>query len=173
MITLRPATRSDDDAIWGIFQTVVAAGDSFVFDEQMTREQALTYWFQPEGHAYVAENDGRIAGSYLFKPNQPGRGSHIANGAFMVSPEARGLGVGRRMGEHCLAEASRLGFRAMQFNIVVSTNEAAVRLWQQLGFRIVGTLPGAFRHAQLGFVDACVMFQELGGSPEDTSSIVT
>jgi len=168
MITIRPATRADDEALWQIFQSVVAAGDSFVFDEQTTREQALAYWFQPEGHAYVAENDGRLAGSYLLKPNQPGRGSHIANASFMVSPEARGLGVGRHMGEHCLAEAARQGFRAMQFNIVVSTNEAAVRLWQQLGFRIAATLPGVFRHAQLGFVDAHVMFQELGDAPKGT-----
>src|SRR5689334_8170042 len=94
------------------------------------------------------------------EPNQPGLGSHVANTVFMVSPSARGLGVGRRMGEH-LSEARRLGFRAMQFNFVVSTNEPALRLWQQLGFSIIGTLPGAFRHSQRGFVDAYVMFRTL------------
>src|SRR5262249_21744099 len=109
-------------------------------------------------------NEGRIAGTYIVRPNQPGLGSHVANAAFMVSPDARGLGAGRRMGEHCLAEASRLGFRAMQFNFVVSTNEVAVRLWQSLGFRIVGTLSKAFRHARLGFVDAYVMFRELAAA---------
>ncbi len=102
-----------------------------------------------------------MVGTYTLRPNAIGLGSHVANAAFMVSPEARGAGVGKRMGEHALAEARRLGFRAMQFNFVVSTNEPAVRLWRKLGFEIVGTLPGAFRHARLGFVDAYVMFQTL------------
>ncbi len=161
MIHLRSATRADEDAIWKIFHAVIAAGDTYVFDPQMPREEALAYWFHAGTHPYVAENDGRVVGIYIVKPNQPGLGAHVANAAFMVAPEARGLGVGKCMAEHCLAEARRLGFRAMQFNFVVSTNEVAVRLWQQLGFRIVGTLPGAFRHAKLGFVDAYVMFREL------------
>ncbi|HSY16966.1 MAG TPA: GNAT family N-acetyltransferase [Candidatus Acidoferrales bacterium] len=161
MITLRPATRSDDDAIWEIFRAVIAPGDAFVFDPQTPREEALAYWFRPEHRVYVAESGGRIVGSYLVKPNQPGLGAHIANAAYMVSPAARGLGVGRQMGEHSLVEARQLGFRAMQFNIVVSTNEAAVRLWQTLGFRIIGTLPGVFKHAQRGLVDAYVMFRTL------------
>jgi L-amino acid N-acyltransferase YncA len=160
-MTIRPATRADEDAIWSIFQTVVARGDTYVFDPQMPREEALGYWLHPATHTYVAESDGQVVGTYILKPNQPALGSHVANAAFMVSPAARGSGVGRHMGEHCLAEARRLGFRAMQFNFVVCTNEAAVRLWQQLGFRIVGTLPGAFRHSQLGFVDAYVMFRVL------------
>jgi ribosomal protein S18 acetylase RimI-like enzyme len=121
----------------------------------------MAYWFQAGGHAYVAEDAGQVIGSYLIKPNQPGLGSHIANAAYMVSSAARGSGVGRRMGEHSLADAKRLGFRAMQFNIVVAVNTPAVRLWRSLGFRIVGTLPGVFRHAQHGFVDAYVMFREL------------
>ncbi len=160
-MTIRPANQSDADAIWEIFRAVVAPGDTYVFDPAMPREEALAYWFRADTHTYVAESDQRIVGTYILKPNQPGLGSHVANAAFMVSPTARGLGVGRRMGEHCLAEARRLGFRAMQFNFVVSTNEPAVRLWQQLGFKIVGTLPGAFRHAQRGFVDAYVMFLSL------------
>ena len=158
---LRKAERSDEDAIWKIFRAVIATGDTYVFDPAMSRADALAWWFQTVNHSYVAEHDGRIVGIYLFKANQPGLGAHVANAAFMVSPAARGLGVGRRMGEHCLAEARRAGFRAMQFNFVVSTNEAAVKLWQQLGFEIVGRLPKAFRHAQLGFVDAYVMFQTL------------
>jgi L-amino acid N-acyltransferase YncA len=158
---LRLATASDENAIWDIFHAVVAPGDTYVFDPEMSRSDALAYWFRANTHTYVAESEGRIVGTYILKPNQPALGSHVANAAFMVSPTARGLGLGRRMGEHCLAEARRLGFRAMQFNFVVSTNEPAVRLWQQLGFRIVGTLPGAFHHAQLGFVDAYVMFRTL------------
>jgi L-amino acid N-acyltransferase YncA len=165
---IRPATRADDDAIWRIFHAVVAPGDTYVFDPQTPREEALAYWCRPDTHTYVAEDAARqVVGTYILKANQPGLGSHVANAAFMVSPEARGSGVGRRMGEHCLAEARRLGFRAMQFNCVVSTNEAAVRLWQQLGFAIVGTVPGAFRHARHGFVDAYVMFRTLQSGPQD------
>jgi L-amino acid N-acyltransferase YncA len=158
---IRAARQADEDAIWNIFHTVVASGDTYVFDPHMPREDALAYWFRPDTHTYVAEREGQVAGTYILKPNQPALGSHVANAAFMVSPLARGSGVGRRMGEHCLAEARRLGFRAMQFNLVVSTNEAAVRLWQQLGFRIIGTVPEAFRHSRHGFVDAHVMFQAL------------
>jgi len=161
MIAIRPATAADRDAIWAIFQAVIAGGDTYAFDPQMPRAEALAYWFRADTHTYVAENEDAVMGTYIVRPNQPSLGAHVANAAFMVASSARGLGVGRRMGVHCLAEAKRLGFRAMQFNFVVSTNEAAVRLWQQLGFRIVGTLPGAFRHARLGFVDAYVMFQEL------------
>jgi len=160
-MNLRPATTADEDAIWNIFRDVIAPGDTYVFDPEMPRDAALAYWFRSDTYTYVAESNGRIVGSYILKPNQPALGSHVANAGFMVSPSARGLGVGRRMGEHCLAEARRLGFRAMQFNFVVSTNEPAIRLWQQLGFRIVGTLPGAFRHSQRGFVDAYVMFRTL------------
>ncbi|HYE32183.1 MAG TPA: GNAT family N-acetyltransferase [Methylomirabilota bacterium] len=160
-MTIRPANDGDKDKIWEIFRSVVTAGDAFVFEASTSREEAFAYWFGPRAWAYVAEADGRIVGSYMFRPNQPGRGSHVANAAFMVSPDARGLGVGKKMGEHCLNEARRVGFKAMQFNIVVSTNTSAVRLWKQLGFAIVGTLPEAFRHAHLGFVDAYVMFKKL------------
>jgi L-amino acid N-acyltransferase YncA len=158
---IRPATEADENDIWSIFHAVVAPGDTYVFDPNTPREEALAYWFQPDAHTYVAESDGQVVGTYMLKPNQPALGSHVANAAFMVSPMARGSGVGRRMGEHCLGEARRFGFRAMQFNFVVSTNEAAVQLWQQLGFHIIGTLPGAFRHSQRGFVDAYVMFRAL------------
>jgi L-amino acid N-acyltransferase YncA len=160
-MNLRTANKADENAIWDIFHAVVAPGDTYVFAPDMSRDEALAYWFRSDTHTYVAESDGRIVGTYILKPNQPALGSHVANAAFMVSPSARGLGTGRRMGEHCLDEARRLGFRAMQFNFVVSTNQPAVHLWQQLGFAVVGTLPGAFRHAQHGFVDAYVMFRTL------------
>jgi L-amino acid N-acyltransferase YncA len=158
---IRRATRDDDDAIWRIFQAVIAPGDTYVFDPAMPREDALAYWFHRDARAYVLEHEGRIVGTCLVRPNQPGLGAHVANAAFMVAPESRGNGAGRQMGEHCLDEARRLGYRAMQFNFVVSTNEAAVRLWKSLGFEIVGTLPGAFRHSRLGFVDALVMYRSL------------
>jgi L-amino acid N-acyltransferase YncA len=158
---IRPATQADEGAVWSIFHAVVVPGDTYVFDPRMPREEALAIWFRPGTHTYVAQSKDKVIGTYILKPNQPALGSHVANAAFMVSPEARGTGVGRHMGEHCLTEARRLGFRAMQFNFVVSTHEAAVHLWQQLGFRIIGTLPGAFRHSGRGYVDAYVMFQAL------------
>lgn len=158
---IRTATRDDDDDIWRIFHAVVLPGDTYVFHPDIRREDALAYWFSPGTHTYVLENDRKVIGTYILKQNQPALGSHVANAAFMVSPTARGAGAGRRMGEHCLAEARRLGFKSMQFNFVVSTNDAAIRLWKSLGFEIVGTLPGAFRHAELGYVDAHVMFRTL------------
>ncbi len=161
MLTIREATERDADAIWDIFHAVVADGDTYVFLPDTPRVEALAYWFGPTTRTYVAEIDGRVAGTYILRPNRPGLGSHVANASFMVAPEARGLKVGRTMGEHCLAEARKFGYRAMQFNFVVSTNLTAVRLWERLGFRTVGTLPGAFRHATQGFVDAYVMFRSL------------
>ena len=161
VLQIRPATDADHDAIWKIFHAVVATGDTYVFAPDTTREEALAYWFREDTHTYVAEQDGQVAGSYVLRPNWPGLGAHVSNASFIVSPNARGLGVGRAMGEHCLSEARRLGFRAMQFNFVVSTNEPAVHLWKGLGFKIVGTLPGAFRQAQKGYVDVYVMFRSL------------
>ena len=161
MLHIREATKADRDAIWKIFHEVIAPGDTYVFDPNTSREDALAYWFQSGNHAYVAEQDRHIVGTYILKANRPDLGSHIANASFMVSPTAREQGVGRAMGKHCLAEARRLGFRAMQFNFVVSTNESAIRLWKQLGFEIVGTLPGAFRHPKKGYVDVYVMFRSL------------
>lgn len=160
-LTIRTAIDGDRDCIWKIFQATVAPGDVFVYDANTSREEALAYWFGAGTATFVAERNGHVIGSYILRPNQPGRGNHVANAGFMVDPSAHGLGVGRAMGEHCLREARRLGYRAMQFNFVVSTNESAVHLWEQLGFKIVGTLPGAFRHAEKGFVDAYVMFRLL------------
>ena len=160
-LTIREAGDRDRDAIWEIFRATVAPGDAFVYDPNTTREEAMAYWFADGTRTYVAELDGKVVGSYILRANRPGLGNHVANAGFMVDPAARGSGIGRTMGEHALNEARRLGYRDMQFNFVISTNESAVRLWQQLGFKIVGTLPGAFRHARKGFVDAYVMFRSL------------
>jgi L-amino acid N-acyltransferase YncA len=161
VIKIRPATDSDRDAIWEIFQATVAPGDVFVYHPNTSREEAFGYWFALGTDTFVAEKDGNVVGSYILRKNRPGLGDHVANAGFMVDPNARRLGVGRAMGEHCLSEACRLGYRAMQFNFVVSTNEFAIHLWKELGFEIVGTLPAAFRHAQKGYVDAYVMFRLL------------
>jgi L-amino acid N-acyltransferase YncA len=160
-VTIRAANDGDRDAIWEIFRATVAPGDAFVYDPNTPRQEAEAYWFAKGTRPYVAEQDGKVIGSYILRPNRPGLGDHVSNAGFMVAPETRGLGVGRAMGEHALDEARRLGYRAMQFNFVISTNESAVHLWQELGFRIVGTLPGAFRHARKGFVDAYVMYRSL------------
>ena len=161
MVEIREATAADQDAIWDIFREVVAAGDTYAFDPGMSRHDALGYWFQADTRTYVAKSRGRILGTYILRPNQSGGGSHVANAAFMVAPDARGQGIGREIAEHCLSEARLLGFRAMQFNFVVSTNDSAVRLWQKLGFKIVGTLPDAFRHPEKGYVDVYVMYRSL------------
>jgi L-amino acid N-acyltransferase YncA len=165
MVTIREATEQDRDAVWEIFHAVIAPGDTYVFEPETPRDEALAYWFAPGTRTYVAESDGRVVGTYVLRSNRPGLGSHVSNASFMVSPQARGLGVGRALGEHCLDEARRLGYRAMQFNFVVSTNGVAVRLWEQLGFTIVGTLPGAFRHRTRGFVDVYVMFRTFAETP--------
>jgi len=161
MIQVRAATEADRDAIWNIFHEIIASGDTYAFDPKMSREEALAYWFRADTHTYVAEKDGRVVGTYILRPNQAGGGSHVANAAFMVAPDAQGSGVGREMAEHCLDQARRMGFRAMQFNFVVSTNAPAIHLWEQLGFKIVGTLPGAFHHPEKGYVDVYVLYHSL------------
>ena len=159
---IRPGTDADRDAIWNIFHEVAADGDTYALDPNISREDALAYWFARGTHTYVAEHPAiGIAGTYILRPNQSGGGAHVANAGFMVSASARGLGIGRAMAEHCLSEARRLGFRAMQFNCVISTNTAAIRLWEDLGFEIVGTLPSAFRHPDKGYVDVHVMYRSL------------
>ena len=158
---IRAAMEPDHDAIWRIFHVVVATGDTYAIDPYISREEALAYWFGADIQTYVAESAGRIVGTYILRPNQSGGGSHVANAGFMVSTRARGQGLGRAMAEHCLSEARRLGFRAIQFNFVISTNTAAIRIWQELGFKIVGTLPGAFRHPEKGYVDVYVMYRSL------------
>jgi L-amino acid N-acyltransferase YncA len=164
MIRIRLATASDYEAIWEIFREVVAAGDTFANEPGASREEALEDWIERPQATYVGELEGRVAGVYFLKPNQRGLGSHICNAGYMVAGFARGRGLGRAMGEHSLAQARALGYRAMQFNLVVSTNRPAVELWRRLGFEITGTLPGAFRHSRLGFVDAYVMFRQLDTS---------
>lgn len=161
MLHIRQAKTTDHDAIWSIFHEVAAPGDTYTFDPAIPRQDALAYWIRPDTHTFVAEEDGRIVGTYILKANQSGGGAHVANAAFMVANSARAQGIGRAMAEHCLDEARRLGFRAMQFNFVVSTNQSAVHLWKELGFEIVGTLPRAFRHPDKGYVDVYVMFRKL------------
>jgi len=161
MIEIRAASEADFEGIWRIFHQVIARGDSYVFPPDATREDARAYWLSPDFKTFVATLDGAVVGMYKLRPNNIGLGAHVANASFMVDPECQGHGVGKAMGLHCLDEARRDGYLAMLFNFVVSTNAAAVKLWQQLGFQIVGTLPKAFRHSELGLVDAFVMYRFL------------
>jgi GNAT superfamily N-acetyltransferase len=160
-LTIRPATPKDHDAIWAIFHEVVARGDTYAYDPATPRDAALHLWVEQPQAVFVAETAGRIVGTYNVRPNQPGLGNHVCNAGYMVAAAARSLGVGEAMCRHSLDEARRLGYTAMQYNLVVATNVGAVRLWKRMGFDIVGTLPGAFRHAERGPVDAVVMFRRL------------
>ncbi|MEY2480451.1 MAG: hypothetical protein QOI04_1378 [Verrucomicrobiota bacterium] len=160
-MTIREAIEADRDAVWKIFCEVVARGDTYTIEPKISRDDALKYWFASGNRVYVAEQDRHILGTYILRANQSGGGAHVANAAFMVASDARGRGVGRAMAEHCLNEARALGFRAMQFNFVVSTNQDAMHLWKSLGFEIVGTLPRAFKHPDRGYVDVYVMYREL------------
>jgi L-amino acid N-acyltransferase YncA len=160
-IQIRPATSADFEAMWTIFCAHVSAGETYPFGPEVTREAAQMYWFGQGVTSRVATLGERVLGMYRVVPNQLGRGRHVANASYMVSPAAQGVGVGRLLGEHSLGEARSQGYLAMQFNYVVSTNVAAVMLWKKLGFSIVGTLPKAFRHKRLGYVDAYVMYQLL------------
>jgi len=160
-IQIRPATSADFDAMWHIFSAHVAAGETYPFGLETTREVVQAYWLGQGVTSRVAVLGERVLGMYRVVPNQLGRGRHVANASYMVSPTAQGAGVGRLLGEDSLLEARGQGYLAMQFNYVVSTNTAAVMLWKKLGFSIVGTLPKAFRHKRLGYVDAYVMYQLL------------
>ena len=151
--------------MWLIFQAVVATGTTYFFAPDTPREEAEAYWFATGVASYVAEDDDRVVGMYKIVANHQDLGSHVANASFMVDPAREGRGLGREMGVHCLREARRLGFLAMQFNFVVSTNEGAIALWKKLGFEIVGRLPRVFRHRERGFVDAYVMHRFLDQVP--------
>ena len=160
-VTIRPATDADADAVWTIFHAVVSAGDTYSFAPDTPRAEALRLWLEVPQAAFVAETEAGIAGTYYLKPNQPGLGDHVCNAGFMVAPSARRRGLGRALGEHALATARALGFRAMVFNFVVSTNTGAIALWESLGFAVAGRVPGAFRHAERGPTDTLVMHRVL------------
>ncbi len=158
---IRAASESDFEAIWPILREALRGGDTFLLDPDAGPEEARRIWIGPGARVYVAEVDGRVVGSYYLKPNQPGLGVHVANAGYVVARAESGRGIGAAMGEHSLREARALGFEAMQFNAVVSTNARALALWERLGLRIVGTIPGAFRHRALGPVDLHVMHRLL------------
>ena len=162
-VAIRPATETDHDAIWAILKPVYRAGETYCIPRDIDRNAALLDWFQVPFTAFVAEVDGQIMGTSHIGANRPGGGSHVANASFATHPDARGKGVARAMVEYAKRWAGEQGFAAMQFNFVVSTNEAAIHVWQKAGFDIVGRLPGAFMHPQSGPVDAFVMYHRISG----------
>ena len=176
MLEIRKATEEDKPRIWEIIKAVIATGDTYTFAPDSSREEMLDYWFSPDKHTYVAlsqpsaveggdatvtERAQNLVGTFFLKANQPGLGSHVANAGYMVAPDSYGRGIGRQMAEWSLGEARRLGFTAMQFNIVVKSNIYAVKLWQDIGFEIIGEIPDAFAHAQNGLTNAYIMYRKL------------
>ena len=157
---IRAATDADRDAIWAILEPMIRAGETYTLPRDFARDDALAYWFGPGHHVYV-HDDGEILGTYFLHRNARGGGSHVANCGYVTSPAAMGRGVARAMCAHSLRLAKELGYRAIQFNFVVATNDRAVRLWESFGFEVVGRLPGAFEHPTQGYVDALVMFKTL------------
>ncbi|MFW2372612.1 MAG: N-acetyltransferase family protein [Gammaproteobacteria bacterium] len=160
-MNIREATEKDFDEIWPIFHEIVSAGETYAYPRDTTKEQALNIWLKTPRKAFVFEENGQILGTYYLKTNQSGPGSHVCNCGYMVSSQARGRGLATSMCEHSQKIAKELGYKAMQFNFVASSNEGAVRLWRKLGFDTVGTLPKAFNHPAKGYVDALVMYKWL------------
>jgi len=162
MIKIRPIEEKDWDAVWRIVEPVFRTGETYAFSPDIGKKEAFRVWVSAPAATFVAvDGNDDVVGTYFLKPNQPALGAHVCNCGYIVAAEAQGRGIASEMCEHSQLEALALGFRAMQFNLVVSTNEGAVRLWKTLGFDIIGTLPGAFRHPRFGFVDAHVMYKEL------------
>lgn len=161
MPEIREARVADFDAIWPIFHEIATRGDTYGYSTDTDKEKAFELWMTAPLKTFVYEAGGRILGTYYLKPNQAGPGDHVCNCGYMVASEARGQGIASTLCEHSQQVARELGYLAMQFNFVASTNEGAVRLWKKLGFEVVGRLPRAFNHPDKGYVDALVMYKWL------------
>ena len=162
MIKIRPIEDKDWPATWRIIKPVFRAGETYAYSPDITEKEAHEVWVNYPAATFVAEDKrSKILGTYYIKPNQPALGAHVCNCGYIVAENARGKGIAFAMCEHSQREAKSIGFRAMQYNLVASSNEGAVRLWKRCGFEVVGTLPKAFRHSKLGYVDAFVMYKQL------------
>jgi len=159
---IREATESDFENIWPIFKEIVSAGDTYPYPRETTTEEGLEIWIRKPYKTYVLEDNDNILGTYYIKKNQPGSGSHVCNCGYMVLSSARGRGLATKMCEHSQITALELGFKAMQFNLVVATNRNAIKLWKKLGFNTIGRLPNAFNHPDFGYVDTFIMYKWLG-----------
>lgn len=160
-VNIRETTADDFSQIWPIFHEIVARGDTYAYDQDISKAEAYRQWVELPEMTFLAEEEGEVLGTYYIKKNHQGPGGHVCNCGFMVSSAARGRGLATSMCEHSQKVALGLGFKAMQFNLVVETNEGAARLWKKLGFEIVGTIPKAFMHPEQGYVGAFVMFKWL------------
>jgi ribosomal protein S18 acetylase RimI-like enzyme len=161
MVRVRQADERDDAAIWRAIEPAIRAGETLMLPTAMNDTEALAYWRSPGHEVFVAESGGGVVGTYYLRANQQGGGAHVANCGYATIPAASGRGIARAMCEHSLDRARARGFRAMQFNCVVASNERAVRLWQSCGFSIIGRVPETFRHPRLGYVDTLVMYRGL------------
>jgi L-amino acid N-acyltransferase YncA len=162
MVIIRPITEPDWDGVWAIIEPVFRAGETYAYSPDITKEDAFGVWVSAPKATYVAtDENATVLGTYYIKPNQPALGAHVCNCGYIVAEQARGQGIASEMCKHSQLEALALGYCAMQFNLVVSTNAGAIRLWDSLGFTTIGTLPGAFDHKALGYVDALVMYKTL------------
>ena len=160
-LDIRPANEADKPAIWQIIKAVIAGGDTYVFSPDASEDEMMAFWFTPDKHNYVVTSNDEIVATFWLRANQPGLGKHIGNAAYMVSPNAAGQGIGKKMALWSLDEARRLGFTSMQFNFVVKTNTVAVNLWKSIGFEVIGEIPEAFNHGREGLVNALIMYQKL------------
>lgn len=164
-MVIREATNNDFDRIWPIFHAVASAGDTYAYPGDITKEQAFYLWMDQPRKTFVCEDEGQVLGTYYLKTNQQGPGEHVCNCGYMVSAAARGRGLATTMCEHSQQVARELGYKAMQFNFVATSNEGAIRLWHKLGYETVGRLPKAFAHPEQGLIDALVMYKWLGDEP--------
>lgn len=160
-MNIREARKEDFNSIWSIFEEIVSTGETYAYDTDTSKEEAHNIWMLAPEKTFVAEENNEILGTYYLKTNQAGNGNHVCNCGYMVSSKARGKGLATAMCEYSQEVAVDLGYQAMQFNFVVSSNEGAIRLWKNLGFEIVGTLPKAFNHPAKGYINAFVMFKWL------------
>jgi len=161
-VTIRPITDADWPQVHEFFAAIVDEGETYAYPAGLTSVQARDLWVErPPGLTVVLEEDGVVLGSAKMGPNRPAGGAHVGTGSFMVSAAARGRGVGRRLGEYVVRWHREQGYRGIQFNAVVETNASAVHLWQELGFVIIGTVPGAYRSPRHGYVGLHVMYLDL------------
>ena len=162
-MNIREATEADFGNIWPIFHEISSAGETYAYSRDTSKEKAMRLWMSLPRKTFVAEIDGQILGTYYIKTNHSGPGEHVCNCGYMVSSKARGKGIATAMCKHSQEVAVQLGYKAMQFNFVASSNEGAIKLWNKLGFETVGRLPKAFNHPSMGYIDALVMYKWLEG----------
>ena len=160
-IKITPATSADEERIWALLQPVFSAGDTYAVDPLIDRDAAIAYWMEADKTAFILRVEGQAVGTYYIRPNQPGAGAHICNCGFITAPSARGKGIARRMLDHALIEAKQQGYRAMQFNFVLASNQRALAIWQRNGFATIGRIPQAFLHPKQGYVDALILHRSL------------